>query len=287
MNTQKTLKTAMVAAGALLASISGAVWAAPVAVVTDVQGRAMLPKGGFVRELPVLAEVEGDARVEIDAKSKLVVVYYSSGSEFTFRGPAVVHFKAAGPESISGNAPERRAVALATSGNDRLKPGGLTRAAYMMMGVNSNLTLLGLSDTRTLEARPEFSWSELEAGQTYQFRLMGDAGRVVYETSTTATSLKLPANVSLEPDAKYTWRVAARRSDGSQASATGDFRIGPADLRAQIEKARPDDSAELSQKIAFALWLEQLEFRDEARKYWALARAQWPNDSRLESLAGR
>lgn len=285
MNKQR-IKMVVVAAGALLASFSSAVYAASVAVVTDVQGRAMLSKESRVPQLGVLAEVESDARVQLDDKSKLVVVYYSSGAEYTFRGPAVVQFKAAAPEALSGSAPETRAVALASTGKDvRIKPGGLARAAYMMMGAANFLKLAGLSDTRTLDARPEFRWSALEPAVSYEFRIMSEAGRVVFASSTPNTSLTLPTNVSLHADTQYTWRVSAQLNDGTQSTAVGEFSIVPPELRAQVESARPAATAALSQQIAFALWLEQLELRDEARRYWEIARAQYPDDPRIEALA--
>ena len=42
----------------------------------------------------------------------------------------------------------------------------------------------------------------------------------------------------------------------------------------------------MSELVAFALWLEQMDLKDEARKYWRMARAQRPGDSRLKTLAG-
>jgi len=270
-----------------MAAYVGVAGAASVAVVTDMQGKAAVqaPKPG---NLALLGEVENDARVQLDDKTRMVVVYYSSGVEYAVRGPAVVQFKAAGPEAISGNAPEKRPAAIAAAGKEiKLKPGGLARAAYMMMGTPSVLKLLGLSDTRTLEARPEFRWAPIDSAKSYEVRITREGTGTVFATTTTGTSVKLPGEVSLEPDVKYTWKVSALLSDGTHATAVGEFSVVPDELRTQVQSARPGDSAALSQKIAYALWLEQLELRDEARKYWELARGQRPDDATLEALASR
>src|SRR5688572_13550423 len=93
----------------------GSVFAAPVAVVTDMQGKATVQES---KAVALLGEVEGDARVQLDQNARMVVVYYSTGAEYSLRGPSVVQFKAAGPESISGNAPEKRQAALASAGKE-------------------------------------------------------------------------------------------------------------------------------------------------------------------------
>jgi hypothetical protein len=260
--------------------------AAPVAVITDIQGRAVNPQSPG-RDITLLSEIEGDTRIQLDEKSRLVAVYYSSGSEFTVRGPAVVQFKPEAPQAVSGQAPEKR-VALASAGKDvRLKPGGLARAAYMMMGVPSNLKLLSLSDTRTLDTKPEFRWSSLESAKAYEVRIMNDTGAVVYSTSTRTTSVMLPKDVALTSGKRYTWRVTAPLSDGTSTASIGEFTVATSELLSEVDAVRPADAAPLSEKIAFAIWLEQHELRDEARKYWQVARAQRPNDQRLEALANR
>ena len=157
----------------------------------------------------------------------------------------------------------------------------------MMMGAPAQLKLLALTDTRTLETKPEFRWSAIEGAASYEIRISGENGATVFMTSTSATSVSLPAEVSLMPGARYTWRVNAKLSDGTNTTSVGEFSVASSDVLAQAEAARPGQSASLSQQIAYAIWLEQLELRDEARKYWEVARAQYPNNQRLEALANR
>lgn len=291
MRVQQRFFAAQALAAATL--IAGAAWcatagAAPVAVVTDVQGRSVLQGAAPARELVLLAEIDGDARVQLDDKARLVVLYFSSGEEFALRGPALVQFKAAAPEALSGNPPEKRSANNKTDNGIRIKPGGVTQAAVRMRVTpeGPKLKLLGLSGTVTLEARPEFRWSALEPGVSYVFELSDDTGRILYETKTTDNVVALPTDLQLKPNAPYTWEVTTRLRNGMKYASAGDFSIATAELRGQVDRTRPAGLATVSELVAFALWLEQMDLKDEARKYWRMARAQRPDDSRLKTLAG-
>ena len=281
----RALAAVALIAGAICSATAGA---APVAVVTDAQGRSVLQGAAPARELVMLAEIDGDARIQLDDKARLVVLYFSTGEEFTLRGPALVQFKPAAPEALSGVAPEKRAAGSKPDSGIRIKPGGVTQAGVRMRVApeGPKLRLLGLSGTVTLDARPEFRWSALEPGLSYAFQLSDDTGRIVHESKTAGNTLTLPESLQLKPGAPYTWEVSTRLKNGAKYTSAGDFNIAAADLRAQVDRTRPAEPATVSELVAFALWLEQLDLKDEARKYWRMARAQRPADSRLKTLAG-
>ena len=60
-----------------------------------------------------------------------------------------------------------------------------------------------------------------------------------------------------------------------------------AELLAQAESLRPPADAPLSARVAYAAWLEGAELKDEARKYWKVAAAERPDDTRLKALAAQ
>ncbi|MGG7382317.1 hypothetical protein ACQ7B2_27385, partial [Escherichia coli] len=64
-----------VAFAAVVASATQAALAAPIAVVTDVQGRVVNAQPPS-QQMSLLSEIEGDVRVQLDDKSRLVAVYY-------------------------------------------------------------------------------------------------------------------------------------------------------------------------------------------------------------------
>ena len=279
----------MVAAALIAAAAcSATAGAAPVAVVTDAQGTSVLQGTAPVREVGMLAEIDDEARVQLEDKARLVVLYFSTGEQFALRGPALVHFKSAAPEALSGNPPEKRTGHNKTDNGFRIKPGGVTQAAVRIRVApeGPKLKLLGLSGTVTLEALPEFRWVPLEPGLTYAFELSDGTGRIVHEAKTAGNALNLPASVQLKPDVSYAWEVSTRLRNGMKYTSAGDFSVAAAELRAQVERARPAEVATVAELVAFALWLEQMGLKDEARKYWRTARAQRPDDSRLKTLAG-
>jgi hypothetical protein len=100
-----------------------------------------------------------------------------------------------------------------------------------------------------------------------------------------STSLKLPASVTLKEGASYTWEVSTRTPDNRRYVSAGDFSLAPADLRAEAQSLRPAPSAPVSDRVAYAAWLEQAELRDEARKYWQALAKERPDDEKLKALA--
>jgi hypothetical protein len=145
---------------------------------------------------------------------------------------------------------------------------------------------LNLQRTLTLETQPEFRWRELEPGVKYRFKLNDDAGRTLFQSEVSAAALRLPSSVRLKEGVPYTWEVSARL-EGRKYSSSAEFSLASADIRAEADALRPTASAPLSRRIAYAAWLDQVELKDEARKYWQAASAERPEDPRLRALSAR
>ena len=272
----------------LVAGWGSAAYSAGVAMVTDLQGKAAMPGDGKPRDVTILAELAAGVQVQLEAGAALVVLYLNSGDEYAFKGPALVNFKAGQPEVVKGAPAQKRSSALGKGGKDiRIKPVGMAQGAMVMRSARPTARIrpLSLSGTKTLETQPEFRWQEVQPGIKYQFEISDDTGRTLYEAQVATTSLKLPSNVQLKEGAPYTWEVSTRLADGRKYSSTGDFSIAPADLRAQAEALRPAQSAPLSSRVAYAAWLDQMELKDEARKYWRALATERPEDVRLKALA--
>jgi hypothetical protein len=272
-----------------LAGWSDSAGAETVAMVTDAAGGITHQAGSGKGDITILAEIEADARLQLAPAARLVVIYLGSGDEYTMRGPGLVEFRASEPVAVSGAQPVKRAGPLAAGGAAvRIKPVGLTQAALVMRGSRpaARIRLLNLSGTKTLETQAEFRWQAPQPGLKYQFELTDDTGHTLHEEQLEATVLKLPASVQLMEGVPYTWEVSARLPDGRKYSSAGDFSVAPANLRAQAEALRPAASAPLSSRVVYAAWLDQMELKDEARKYWRLLSAERPEDTRLKALAG-
>lgn len=150
----------------------------------------------------------------------------------------------------------------------------------------ARIKLLNLPGTKILDLAPEFRWQEVEPGAQYRFELTDDTGKALIETQVEGALCRLPASVQLRAGTAYTWEVSTRLPDGRRYVSAGDFSIAPPELRVRVDTLRPATGAPVSDRVAFAAWLEQMELRDEARKYWRVLVAERPEDSRLKALAG-
>lgn len=253
-----------------------------VAMVTDVSGRVSGPGN-----ITILSEIPADARLQLDAGSRLVAIYLKSGDEYTFTGPAQVQFRATEPQVLQGAKPQKKGSPLGKGGNVTIKPVGVAQAAYVMRSgrTTARIKLLSLSGTKTLESAPEFRWQAVEPGVKYRVELTDDTGHSLFESEVDGTSLRLPASVALREGAHYTWEVSTRIPDNRRYVSAGDFSLAPADLRAQAEALRPAEGSPVSQRVAYATWLEQVELRDEARRYWRELAAERPENAKLKAMA--
>ena len=261
-----------------------------VAMVTDLQGKATASIQGRSRDLTILDELEAEAMVQLGPGTTLVVLYLDTGYEYVCKGAATIDFRPGQPEAQSGAKPERRNLTLGKGGKDiRIRPVGMVQGAMVMRGIRADtqIQLLNLDRTRTLETRPEFRWKALQPGLEYGFELLDETGRTILESQVNAASMNLPAGVKLREGVPYVWKLSARLPNGRTYTTSSEFTIAPADVRVQARELRPATSAPLSARIAYAAWLDQMELKDEARKYWMAASAERPESSRLHALAAQ
>ena len=270
----------------LFGSMPTLVHAAAAAMVTDLQGRASVTQAGRSFEATILAEIEAGAQVQLPSGSTLVVLYLDGGNEYAFKGPAQILFRPTQPELISGVQPEKRSPSLGE--RVRIKPVGLGQGALVMRRMASaRIRLLSLSGTRVLESQPDFRWQELQPGLKYQIEVADETGRSLVEAQVESPSFKMPVDVQLKEGVSYTWAVSARLPDGRKYSSMGDFSLATADLREQAITLRAGASEPVSSRVAYATWLDQMELKDEARKYWRTLSLERPEDARLRALAGQ
>ncbi|MBI3918098.1 MAG: hypothetical protein HY322_13965 [Betaproteobacteria bacterium] len=281
MRTKSSGALAFLAFCLLLIGCPVAASAQSVAMATDVAGT--VTSGG--KSVSILSEIAADARVDLAAGARLVAVYLQAGDEYAFTGPAQVQFRSPEPQVLSGAKPQRRASPLGRG--VAVKPVNVAQGAFVMRsGRNTaRIKLFTLAGTKSLSATPEFRWEEVEPDTQYRFELTDETGKSLLETTLKGSSLSLPPSVQLRDGGSYMWELAARLADGRRYVSTGDFSVATADVRARAESMRPASGAPVSQRVAYAAWLEDMELRDEARKYWRALAAERPDDAKLKALA--
>lgn len=255
-----------------------------VAMITDLSGKVEA-RDDKPRILSILAEIKSGVRLRLQSGARLVALYLKSGDEYSFTGPSQVEFQDSAPRVLSGAMPQKRASPLGRK--VAVKPGGVRQAAFVMRSgrTSGSIKLLNLSGTKTLETYPEFRWQRIEGAGTYRLELTDGSGNVLVERDMDETSYRLPGSVPLRAGAMYTWEVSTRLPDGRRYVSAGDFTLAPAVLRREAEDLRPPSDAPLSDRVAFAAWLEQHDLRDEARGHWRALAQDRPADTRLKALA--
>ncbi|MEO8858131.1 MAG: hypothetical protein ABI343_14205 [Burkholderiaceae bacterium] len=268
----------------LFGAIPTVVHAAAAAMVTDLQGKASVSLAGRSFDATILSEIEAGAQVQLPGGTTLVVLYLDGGREYAFKGPAQILFRPTQPELISGVQPEVRSPSL---GNRvRIKPVGLAQGSLVMRKLATpRIRLLSPSGTRVLEGQPDFHWQELQPGLKYQIEVADETGRSLVEAQVDSPSFKMPVDVQLKEGAFYTWAVSARLPDGRKYLSMGEFSLASAELREQAIALRVGASEPVSSRVAYATWLDQMELKDEARKYWRTLSSERPEDMKLKALA--
>lgn len=283
----KTPRIATLLATALLAAAPAfAQRAAPVAMITDLAGavKVSVPAGAVPAGLA--AEIPADARIDVPAGGKLVVLVLATGDEFTLSGPVTAQAKADG---LSGTPAERLVRKASSVGKVKLKSDRLVQAAVTLRASRrpEALPLLSASGTTVLDAKPVFRWKAIEGATAYRLELQDGAGKLLHEARVEATELRLPDGVKLEDGKTYSWEVSTRQANGAAYASFGDFTVATGALREQAAKLKPAAGAPVSERVAYAAWLGSQELNDEARAAWQQLSRERPDDPQLKALAGR
>ncbi len=89
----------------------------------------------------------------------------------------------------------------------------------------SLIAIITPADSATLTAEsPSFAWLALSADATYNLTIADHSGAIVWQRTTSDTSLQLPTGVMLQRGATYFWYVDALGANGRSAS-TGVHRF--------------------------------------------------------------
>ena len=104
-----------------------------------------------------------------------------------------------------------------------LQPGG---EPPVMRGGADGVALLAPSADAVVSRAVSFAWRPVAGAERYSFELLDTDGTPAYETTTTDTTVALPATVVLRPGAQYRWLVRATDgAGGERGSAVRRLRV--------------------------------------------------------------
>jgi len=243
--------------------------ATPVALVTALSGTAETQAEGKTVAVSLLSEFPAGARVRLHRDAKMVLLFYRTAGQTAITGPSLIRVGDTGAEALSGNEPSNRPTLAGKNGKPLvIHPAGVTQGAIVIRGVNKPIPALSLAGGTTLSVRPTFRWLEVEPGFDYEFTLKDHSDAVLFTRTLRGTVVQLPPDLVLAEGQRYRWSVFGRGSDGAAYGSSYRFVVADAATRADFENFSPSPTADASERVAFAVWLEQAGLGDEAASHW-------------------
>jgi len=268
------------ASAAAMALACASAVAQPIAVVTDVQGAATVVSAADA-PVAILQPLNGGDRLRLGAGARVALLYYADGTQFDARGPGELALDAKRPQPSAGAVVQARAAA--SSPAMRLKPNGLVQGAFVMRNLGLRVVA---PDPQVLSTRPDLAWTDSRTGTVYDVAVIDASGARVFEQTTPARATQVSGTTALVPGRSYALQVTARIGGEVVQVARAEFRVAPEELQAQAKALAPPADAAVADRVAYALWLEQNDLRDEARRWWAVIAASRPEQGSLRERAG-
>lgn len=275
------------AAAALSAAAFGAQAQSGIAFVTDVKGDAALDTG----KASLMAEIKKGARISCAKECSVGVMYLLSGKEFVLKGPGdflvgdnEVTAKIGPPPAVREtkwkvSSQVVASVNASSSASIRMRSVGGKQAEASALPVER---LIYPRETKVASLQPAFKWASANAKGPFEFELKpAGAAKVLYKARSNSLDLKLPGNVKLQPDTEYSWGVKS----GANELGVSTFRTLPTHALDVTQKRRPDDKAQFSDWLLYALTLKDVGADQDAGEVWARLAKDRPDLPELAALA--
>ncbi|MEK7815453.1 MAG: hypothetical protein AAB294_01365 [Pseudomonadota bacterium] len=256
-----------------------------VAMVTDLAGKAQVVDEGRKRPLALLDYLRLGAEVKLGKDARVTLVYFQNSTQYVIAGEGTVRVTPNKPEVSGGaklTANEMRQGALVANARKETAQGAL-----VMKTAPQPIQPLSPVDTRVLDAHPVFVWKSPKAKPPFHLTLTDANKQVVTQADVKAMRFGLPAGVTLADGARYTWRVEGRTSKGEALVGEASFEVATAVERDKVRQARPTPDAAFSERVTYAVILDGMGFRDDARQLWRQLAAERPKDIRLRVRANK
>lgn len=266
---------------AIAAAVAAPAFAQSVAFITNLKGDVAID--GKQRPL-VLGELAKGQRITVGRDAQLQVMYTASGKEFALK-PGEYEVRETEVVSPSGAAAASRSTEWRAS-NKVLAQAAQTSSASVRMRslakpkVDNSPKLLFPTEGSVATLQPQFRWSSTDANAPATFTLLAPGQeKPVHQAK--VTGLAYRSVPKLKPDTQYAWTVSMNDAE----IGTGQFRTLSADKIKSIDKRRPAEKAEFSDRLLFALYLQELGATQEAREAWGRLSEERSDLPELSSLA--
>ena len=275
---KKTIQRALMFCFAFVAA--AAAWAAnSVAFFSNLKGDVSVDGA----KPKILAELSSGQKVRLGADAIASVMFIASGKEFPLKGPGEFVVQEGGLAASAGGAPPAARTTEWRASTRVLGQVAQTSAASVRMRSipppKPPPALLFPTQGNIATLQPTFRWSE--PGPATVTLSVAGGDKPVITGKTSSNSYRVPAK--LKPDTDYAWVVAS----GDKELGSGKFRTLPSDAIQQVEKRKPGEKAEFSDRLMFALLLQDLGAVQEAQELWVKLSKERADLPELAGFAGK
>jgi hypothetical protein len=237
-----------------------------IAFITNIKGDVSVD--GNLRPA-LLSELTRGQKIVVGKGSETSVMYIATGKEYVLKGPADYTVKDIGISGSLAMPPVTRDTAWRTT-NQVLAQVGQTSAASVRMRSIAKPKVeqpVMIYPTRGAIAtlQPTMRWRADDAKAQGEVMLLAvGQEKPLLKAKASGGSYRVPAKL-LVPDTEYVWTMTVAGNEIGSAR----FRTLNAEALAQVEHRRPSERADFSDRLLFALMLQEMGAVEEARESWA------------------
>ena len=260
---------------------AGAVLAEPVAMVTDVGGGVSTLENGKARKVELLSYIEPGATLQLDSNAHLTVTFFSKSEEYRFTGPAKLTVAQEQILAGGGKAETHTLSSQKTASAKKFTVAqreSVTQAAFEMRAIGRpGLRLDDPVDTSLLEGdAPKFSWDGPRPKNGYQLSLY-DSHNQLLQQVTLPSNFWTPSAGLLKAGNAYEWEIRDALENGEVLTARGDFTVADNSTAKSIQAQSPQ-AGSFSDRVLYAVFLEEKGFKYDARRLWGELAKEHPGD---------
>lgn len=217
----------------------------------------------------LLSELAKGQRVSVAKDSLATVMYIASGKEYVLKGPNEFLVKDTEISSSAGMPPVTRETEWRTSNKVLMQVAQTSAASVRMRSIAQPKAdiaprLLFPTEGSVATLQPTFRWrgDDPKVQGDFTLLIIGQE-KPVHVAKASGGSYRVP--VKLRPETEYAWTVTS----GGGEIGTGRFRTLSPDALSRLEKRKPREKSEFSDRLLFTLMLQEMGARQEARESWS------------------
>ncbi len=255
--------------------IAGAAIAAPpasVAIVSDATGDAYVVTASNPVRLTLLSELQSGQVLRLEPGSRVVVAFLPGGDVYELAGAGRFLVGVRGIEPLDTKNPPHKRELPASLQSLAVKASDVSQGAVIMRGggLSDRVVLVRPSHAIPSQQALVFEWRPMAKPSTvYRFLLLDGDRNKALEADVNEARFTLPPGIVLNEGEPYTWVVSARNERGVTTESAAEFTIVPSAQRMALESARPAATADVTERVVYALALENRGLQEEAQRYWS------------------